>query len=126
MQYPSPGEENPVMSARPKCHSYLPVHLRDYEGWRQKEQVRELNTGKHRRRLDEHPTANSALRISPHSSRSTSPVSQYAEYATLDQWNVSDECQAAKSQLDYYPQWYLAGPARGMAAPCSSSPFHRP
>jgi len=32
MQYPSPGEENPVMSVRPKSHSYLPVHLGDYEG----------------------------------------------------------------------------------------------
>jgi len=95
-------------------------------GWRQQEQVLELNTGQHRQRPDEHPTVNRALRISPHSSRSTSPVSQYAEYVTLDQWNVSDECQAAKSQLDYYPQWYLAGPARGMAASCSSSPFHRP
>ncbi|MEQ2257386.1 hypothetical protein ILYODFUR_034310 [Ilyodon furcidens] len=119
MQHPSASLEAPVLTAHPKHQSQLPVHLRNYAvqpvGWRQPEQ------------RYEHTTANSASRMSPHSSRAISPVIQYAEHITLDEWNVSEECQAvAESLLNHRPQQYFAPPATVMAAPSSSSPFYRP
>ena len=132
MQYPLPTGEPPVASTRPKQWSHPPAYLREddveHVGRRQTVQYQEPNAAQYTQGLEDRHhsmTLEGATRRTPRSSRSASPLSQHADYVTLDEWNIHE------APADHSYQQRLVRAESKMTAPPGmvqqfSSPLHRP
>ena len=82
-----------MASTRPKQWSHPPAYLREddveHVGRRQTVQYQEPNAAQYTQGLEDRHhsmTLEGATRRTPRSSRSASPLSQHADYVTLDEW----------------------------------------
>lgn len=106
-------------TVRPKCQSQLPAYLRDFDvqpvgQQRSTVQSDVVNTAQYAQgQEDRHQKKNEegARRVTPLSSRTTSPISQRSDYMTLDEWHAAQETQASENKQ------YVIQPGAQMVAP---------